>query len=449
MKKKLHMELLATSLLAILLTLLFAMVAFYGLFKEQIVNDLKADALVLKSMQVFDDMDAISLAEGELGPESLRVTVIGSDGDVLFDSSTDAAEMENHLDRPEVRIALDEGEGSGTRSSETLDKNLYYYAVRLDNGNVVRVSREADSFFAVFGNMLPGVLGVLLLLFLLCFFLSNYFTKSLVEPIEHMAENISDTETEAAYKELAPFVAKIRQQHEDILKSARMRQEFTDNVSHELKTPLTAISGYAELIEHGMAGQEDTVRFAGEIHKNASRLLTLINDIIQLSELDSDTNKVEYTDVDLYQVASDCVDMLKMNAEKQDVTMRLCGKPSIVFADRQQMEELVYNLCDNAIRYNRRGGSVTVTVNTEGQTVFLSVKDTGIGIPREHQERVFERFYRVDKSRSKATGGTGLGLAIVKHIVSQHGARLSLQSQAGKGTEMLVTFSDSYRKENG
>ena len=205
-------------------------------------------------------------------------------------------------------------------------------------------------------------------------------------------------------------MAKIRQQHEDILKSARMRQEFTANVSHELKTPLTAISGYAELIEHGMAGQEDTVRFAGEIHKNASRLLTLINDIIQLSELDSDTNKVEYTDVDLYQVASDCVDMLKMNAEKQDVTMRLCGKPSIVFADRQQMEELVYNLCDNAIRYNRRGGSVTVTVNTEGQTVFLSVKDTGIGIPREHQERVFERFYRVDKSRSKATGGTGLGV---------------------------------------
>ena len=142
MKKKLHMELLATSLLAILLTLLFAMVAFYGLFKEQIVNDLKADALVLKSMQVFDDMDAISLAEGELGPESLRVTVIGSDGDVLFDSSTDAAEMENHLDRPEVRIALDEGEGSGTRSSETLDKNLYYYAVRLDNGNVVRGGRQ-------------------------------------------------------------------------------------------------------------------------------------------------------------------------------------------------------------------------------------------------------------------------------------------------------------------
>lgn len=228
-----------------------------------------------------------------------------------------------------------------------------------------------------------------------------------------------------------------------------MRQEFTANVSHELKTPLTAISGYAELIEHGMASGADTVRFAGEIHNNASRLLTLINDIIQLSQLDSDTCKVEYTDVDLYQVAEECVDMLKMNAEKQGVTMRLCGKPSIVFADRQQMEELVYNLCDNAIRYNKRGGSVTVTVNTEKTHVFLSVRDTGIGISAEHQDRIFERFYRVDKSRSKATGGTGLGLAIVKHIVSQHGAELSLESQEGKGTEMKVVFSDTYRREEG
>ncbi len=449
MKNKLHMELLSTSTLAIVLTLVFAMMAFYGLFKEQVVSDLKADALVLKNMHVFDQVDTIHQDAYDMGPDSLRVTVINTDGTVLFDSNADAAAMENHADRPEVKAALENGEGSGSRSSETVDKNLFYYAVRLDNGTVIRVSREADSLFAVLRNMMPAILGVLLLLFLLCFFLSNYFTRSLVEPIEHMAENISDTGAEAVYKELAPFVAKIRQQHEDILRSAQMRQEFTANVSHELKTPLTAISGYAELIEHGMASGADTVRFAGEIHNNASRLLTLINDIIQLSQLDSDTCKVEYTDVDLYQVAEECVDMLKMNAEKQGVTMRLCGKPSIVFADRQQMEELVYNLCDNAIRYNKRGGSVTVTVNTEKTHVFLSVRDTGIGISAEHQDRIFERFYRVDKSRSKATGGTGLGLAIVKHIVSQHGAELSLESQEGKGTEMKVVFSDTYRREEG
>lgn len=449
MRRKLHKELLATSALAIVLTLLFAMFVFYGLFKEQIVGDLKADARVLKNMHVFDNITDLHPDAYDLSPDSLRITVISADGRVLFDSNADAEAMENHETRPEIQAAFETGEGSGTRLSETLDKNLFYYAVRLDNGAVMRIAREADSFLAVFQNMLPTVLGVSALLFLLCIFLANYFTKSLVEPIEKMAENLSGPKTEAVYRELAPFVATIRQQHEDILKSAKMRQEFTANVSHELKTPLTAITGYAELIEHGMAGREDTVRFAGEIHKNASRLLTLINDIIQLSQLDEGSKAVEYTDVDLYRMAADCIDMLKLNAEKQDVTMRLCGKPSIVFADRQQMEELLYNLCDNAIRYNNRGGSVTITVNTEGKNVILSVKDTGIGIPGEHQQRIFERFYRVDKSRSKATGGTGLGLAIVKHIVSQHGAQLSLESQAGKGTEIRVVFSDSYYVPQG
>lgn len=449
MRRKLHKELLATSALAIVLTLLFAMFVFYGLFKEQIVGDLKADARVLKNMHVFDNITDLHPDAYDLSPDSLRITVISAEGRVLFDSNADADAMENHETRPEIQAAFETGEGSGTRLSETLDKNLFYYAVRLDNGAVMRIAREADSFLAVFQNMLPTVLGVSALLFLLCIFLANYFTKSLVEPIEKMAENLSGPKTEAVYRELAPFVATIRQQHEDILKSAKMRQEFTANVSHELKTPLTAISGYAELIEHGMAGREDTVRFAREIHKNASRLLTLINDIIQLSQLDEGSRAVEYTDVDLYRMAADCIDMLKLNAEKQDVTMKLLGKPSIVFADRQQMEELLYNLCDNAIRYNNRGGSVTITVNTEGGNVILSVKDTGIGIPGEHQQRIFERFYRVDKSRSKATGGTGLGLAIVKHIVSQHGAQLSLESQAGKGTEIRVVFSDAYHAPQG
>ena len=196
-----------------------------------------------------------------------------------------------------------------------------------------------------------------------------------------------------------------------------------------------------------MADAEDSKRFAGEIHKNSVRLLSLINDIIQLSQLDGGKNQSEYGDIDLYKLAEECVDMLKMNARKQNVTMKLCGKPCMVYADRQLMEELLYNLCDNAIRYNNRGGSVSVTVDEKDGHVFLSIKDTGIGIPREHQDRVFERFYRVDKSRSKATGGTGLGLAIVKHIVAQHGASISLESQEGKGTEIRVEFSDALKKQ--
>ena len=191
-----------------------------------------------------------------------------------------------------------------------------------------------------------------------------------------------------------------------------------------------------------MASKETAARFAGEIHKNAARLLSLINDIIQLSQLDGGKKQMEYVNLDLYALAEECVGMLALNAQKQNVTMQVCGKKTMVMADKQLMEELVYNLCDNAIRYNNRDGSVTVTVDQENGHTFLIVKDTGIGISKENQERVFERFYRVDKSRSKDTGGTGLGLAIVKHIVSQHGAKITMESEVGKGTEIRVDFSD-------
>ena len=442
MKRKIQLELLATSALAIVLTLLFALYVFYGLFQKQVVNDLREDALAFRSSHLFENVDRIHSDIYDLGGENLRITVIDTDGTVLFDTDVDLASMENHLDRPEIRNAFTGGEGSSSRVSETMSKTSFYYAVRLENGTVMRVSRLADSFWAVLQNVFPSVLGVCAILFALCIVLSNYFTKSIVKPIQKMAENLSEPGVEVPYKELTPFLATIRQQHEDILKNAQMRQEFTANVSHELKTPLTAISGYAELIEHGMAGKETAERFAGEIHKNASRLLTLINDIIQLSQLDGGRKQMEYVNLDLYALAEECVDMLALNAQKQNVMMRVRGRNSMVMADKQLMEELVYNLCDNAIRYNNRGGSVTVTVDQEDGHTYLAVKDTGIGISKENQERVFERFYRVDKSRSKATGGTGLGLAIVKHIVAQHGAKLSLVSEEGKGTEIRVDFSD-------
>ena len=448
MKRKINLALLITSALAIVLTLLFSLFVFYGIFKTQVMNDLETDALAFKSTHVFDDVSAIPQDVYALKTESLRITVIGEDGEVLFDSDADASRMENHLNRPEIQAALEMGVGSTSRPSETMAKDSFYYAVRLDNGTVLRISRIADSFWAMMNNILPSAVGVCVILCVICIGLSNYFTRSLVEPIEKMAENLSEPIIEGPYKELAPFMAKIRQQHEDILRNAQIRQEFTANVSHELKTPLTAISGYAELIEHGMASKETAARFAGEIHKNAARLLTLINDIIQLSQLDGGKKQVEYVDLDLHALAEECVDMLEMNAQKMNVTMRVLGKKSMVFADKQLMEELVYNLCDNAIRYNNRGGSVTVTVDQEDGHTFLKVKDTGIGISKENQERVFERFYRVDKSRSKATGGTGLGLAIVKHIVSQHGAKLSLESEPGVGTEIRVDFSDMVLENN-
>ena len=212
-------------------------------------------------------------------------------------------------------------------------------------------------------------------------------------------------------------------------------------MSHELKTPLTAIAGYAELIGSGIADEKDARRFANEIHVSSDRLLSLINDILKLSELDDAEQEFDVEPVDLYQAAQGCLDMLDVQANSQGITLELQGDSCMIMANRRLIDELLYNLCSNAIRYNNYGGRVTVTAERENGRTVLVVKDTGIGIPKEHQERIFERFYRVDKSRSKQRGGTGLGLAIVKHIVAQHQAELSLNSEAGKGTEIRIVFS--------
>ena len=220
----------------------------------------------------------------------------------------------------------------------------------------------------------------------------------------------------------------------------QMRREFSANVSHELKTPLMSISGYAELIASGMTGGEDTAHFANEIHKSAERLQSLINDIIKLSELDDSDLKLEFETVDLHDLGEQCIHSMQMQADKNEVTLHLEGASVPMNGNKTLLEELLFNLCSNAVRYNKKGGSVTIVTTIENTRPVLIVKDTGIGIPKEQQERVFERFYRVDKSRSKSTGGTGLGLAIVKHIVAQHDAQMTLTSEVGVGTEIKIVF---------
>ena len=280
-----------------------------------------------------------------------------------------------------------------------------------------------------------------LAIFCMCYVLATRATKTLMKPIDYLGCHLDECGEIETYEELVPFVQTIKKQHDDIMKNAQMRQDFTANVSHELKTPLTSISGYAELIEHRMASAQDVPRFAGEIHRSANRLLSMINDIIRLSELDvMETEDMVFERVPLYVLAESCVDMLQLKAEKYNVTLELKGTPCHMAGNREMVEEILYNLCDNAIRYNNPGGSVTVTVVPKGEKVMLQVADTGIGISKEHQQRVFERFYRVDKSRSKATGGTGLGLAIVKHMVAQHHAELTLESEEGKGTTITILF---------
>ena len=440
MKKKINLQFMFISAVGILLTFCLSTVIFYELFKSEVVDELKTYADVIKETESYDQ-----ILQGEYDPDvdDLRITMIKKDGKVFYDSFADAKKMENHANRQEVRQALKHGNGKAIRTSDTLDKNTFYYAVRLDDGNVLRVAKESRSIWSVFIKVMPAILILILVILAISKMLSDVLTKSLLLPIEQMSENLDHLEDITTYKELMPFINTIQEQHKNILMNAKMRQEFTANVSHELKTPLTAISGYSELIQNGMTNEEETIRFAGEIHKSAKRLLTLINDTIRLSQLDTSEQKVIYEAIDLYKIAEDCVNMLKFSAENHGITISIHGPNAYLEGNKEMLEEVVYNLCDNAIRYNNEGGKVDVTVKPVKGKIYLCVEDNGIGISKEHQERIFERFYRVDKSRSKSTGGTGLGLAIVKHIIQQHGAHMELTSEKGKGTKIEIEFSKS------
>lgn len=437
MKKKINKMLVLTAIIAIFSTLFLITVVYYDLFRHQVFGDLQAYTVLIKEMGTEETMEAMG---EELDDYNIRITLIGADGQVIFDNEADPGQMENHGERPEIQDAISVGEGKAVRRSETLAQSTFYYAVRMDNGGILRLSKDTGSIYSIFIKALPSLAMIVVLLVLLCMILAHFLTGKLIQPIVNLAENM-DTEGDVnRYEELAPFIKMIKEQHENIMKGAMMRQEFTANVSHELKTPLTSISGYAELIETGMASEEDVVRFAHGIHNNANRLLTLINDIIRLSELDGTGEEVPMERLNLYEMAQTCVEMLTMNAEKHEVTISMKGQDCFISGNKQMIEELLYNLCDNAIRYNNAGGTVTVKAYPGQQGTVLSVSDTGIGIPKEHQERIFERFYRVDKSRSKSTGGTGLGLAIVKHIIAKHNAKVDLESEVGKGTIITVVF---------
>ncbi len=437
MKQKIFAQLCVMVALAILATGIIVTGLFYRHFKEQIFHMVKSYAYVLESADAYARAEQI---EEIHQLDNLRITIVATDGQVLLDTDVSVETMENHAGREEILEALENGSGQAKRLSATLSKSTYYYAVRMSDGNVLRVAVETHSIFNIIGEIMPLVMLMAAVLFLICMVLGRILTDTLLRPIEHMAQDMNFSGESAVYEEMGPFIDKIRQQYEDILKNANMRQEFTANVSHELKTPLAAISGYSELIENGMVSDEDVAYFGGQIHKSADRLLTLINDTIRLSELDTAGYEEKTEEVNLYQMATICVDALQINAKKHEVKLCLDGQNCIIHASGRMIEEVIYNLCDNAIRYNNKGGSVIVTVKPAEEYVLLSVKDTGIGISKEDQERIFERFYRVDKGRSKSTGGTGLGLAIVKHIVAQVGAKMELESEVGKGTEIRIYF---------
>lgn len=442
MKKKIFKYFACMITVAILATTLLLSWVNYEMFKGRVMDDLEAYGRMF-AVEMNGEAETHSALHSL--EEDIRVTLVHADGTVYYDNFADPNAMDNHADRPEIRQALENGSGSDIRNSSTVDQSAFYYAVRLKNGDVMRLAQEASNIWSVYFRSMPLIMLLAAGMACVSLYLAHLLTARLVQPIERMTAHLNNVSGVARYPELEPFMDMIEQQHEEILRSANMRVEFTANVSHELKTPLTSISGYAELIESGMAQGEQAKTFAAEIHKSANRLLTLINDIIRLSQMDAPMPDLKFEPVDLAQIAANTFEQLEMSARKADVTLQLDAKPAMVEADRQMMDELLYNLCDNAIRYNVHGGSVKLEVRPIRDKVIVCVQDTGIGISPENQEHVFERFYRVDKSRSKATGGTGLGLAIVKHIAVKHNAQIELESELGRGTKISVIFERCFK----
>ena len=487
-----------------------------------------------------------------LETDSCRITLVSSDGDVLYDSKTSADKMENHAKREEIKEALKKGFGESSRYSATLTEETFYYAKKLANGNVVRVSVDHATMLTLVLGMLTPIIIVLIGALALSIFRAYRFSKRIVEPLNSI--DLDKPLENEAYDELAPLLTHIERQKEQIhnqykelevrksefyaiienmneglvllsrdytvlsinpaagaffsaspecigkdfltlernheinkaldnavqdgrseievsrngheyqlnisrigsdeqtsgvvilvfdisdkVFAERNRKEFTANVSHELKTPLQSIMGSAELLENGLVKADDVPKFIGRIRSEAARLVTLIEDIIRLSQLDESTD-FPFEDADIYEIAKDEAEMLSLTAQKRNVTISVKGKSTVIHAPKQLLHEIIYNLCDNAIKYNKEGGSVEVSVEESDNNVMLSVSDTGIGIPLDNQSRVFERFYRVDKSHSKETGGTGLGLSIVKHAVQYLNGKISLESTVGKGTKISVAF---------
>ena len=552
MTRKIFQSIIAVVISVLLLSLALITGVLYNHFETTMLDQLRTTAqfaeqgVEQEGMAYFDSLHA----------QNCRVTWIAADGTVKYDNRSNPKTMENHADRQEVREAMENDSGTSVRRSSTLSEHTMYYAKRLSDGTVLRLSMSQRSVLFLMGGMLSPLVFIFLAACLLAGVLSYRVSKKIVKPLSEI--DLKHPEQVETYDELSPFLQRIaaqnreidarmaeirkqqqefsmitenmseglfvvdrnyqilsynksamqifgmdpRQEHENLLAVNRSegfrnavdsalkgrhtqenlelngrvyqiianavcqpdfaedmvgavilvldvtekeaqeqyRREFTANVSHELKTPLTSISGIAEIIRNGIVKPEDIPHFAGKIYDESQRLITLIGDIIKLSRLDENQVPMERETVDMLEMARDVVQQLSSVARKSGVTLVANGTHGQVQGVRQVLGEMVYNLCENAVKYNRAGGRVWVDVQQVADHVVLRVKDTGIGIPAAEQGRIFERFYRVDKSHSKAVGGTGLGLSIVKHGAALHHATLSVSSEPEQGTEITLTF---------
>ena len=449
MKHKIFSHTSLLIILSVILTFLAAGTVMYNRYDIYMKQGVRDEAAYIKT-GLEEDGD-VFLSDRIGDATSSRITLLGKDGQVLFDSIENPEEMENHSNRPEFIEAEKQGSGEMVRYSDTLSKQTFYYAVKLKDDQVLRVARTTDSLLVTMLTSFLLLGGLVCVILVIELFLVQKQTRKLIEPInridlEHPLEHV-------CYEELRPLLFRLDQQNrqiqkqlEDLKNAESARKEFTANVSHELKTPLMSISGYAELMMNGMVPPDKMQDFSGRIFHESERLSNLVADIIQLSRLDESNSEVPFEEVDLYELEEDVESNLKHPAEKKNISLELAGNSEKIQGVRHVLYEMFFNIADNAVRYTENDGHVRIMVGNRKGHPFYCVVDDGIGIPKSEQGRIFERFYRVDKSHSRQTGGTGLGLSIVKHGATLHHAQIHVESEQGQGTRMEIVFPEKMGK---
>lgn len=413
----------------------------YNYFEQQIFNELENEATFIEDFILNHQYDEIRNFDTKN-----RITLIHKNGEVFFDNKVDIQEMENHFTREEILGALQNKQAKVARFSSTMTEKTLYYAKLLSNQDILRISCNQHSVAVLVLGMSQSLLIMFVIAIIICAVIAKFVSKKIVEPLNRI--NLENPEDTNVYQELKPFTHRISEENFEKAQREELRQQFSANVSHELKTPLTSISGFAEILKNGGTDEQTTKDFANTIYEETQRMISLVNDIIKLSKLDEKSISQEKEEINLTELSKEVITPLLPVAEKKNVKIDLEAENQVfINGVRSVIFEMIYNLVENAIKYNKNDGKVIVKVSkisenpsSKKQTVVLSVSDTGIGIPKNEQERIFERFYRIDKSRSKESGGTGLGLSIVKHGAKYHNAKVTLSSQEGKGSTFTIYF---------
>ena len=413
----------------------------YTHFEQQIFNELESESIFLEDYILNGNLEKLQNLKTKN-----RITLIHGDGSVYFDNTVSSEKMENHALRSEFLVSKDKGTSKISRYSSTMTEKTLYFAKLLSNGDILRISCNQHSVWILVLGMSQILLLILVIAVIISGISASWISRKIVYPLNSI--NLDEPETSDVYEELKPFTKRIAEDNFEKAQREEIRQQYTANVSHELKTPLTSISGFAEILMKGGTDPKITIDFSKSIYDEAQRMTVLVNDIIKLSKLDEKSIAIEKEALSLRSICREVLDILGASAKTKNLSINLEGDSGLINGVEPVIYEMIYNLVDNAIKYNKVDGSVNICIqeltSTNGakNKVILSVHDTGIGIPAAEKDRIFERFYRIDKSRSRSLGGTGLGLSIVKHAAKYHNASILVTSEEGIGSTFTVVFQE-------